>query len=576
MIIAFSLTAICSFSQTSDPRHLENGFSIYENGYIDQPYSVVLKDGRWLCVFTTGSGLESRPGQHVVSTISANLGKTWSAPVDIEPTTGPMASWAIPFITSFGRVYAFYDYNGDNVDSLNGKALHQGAELGWYCYKYSDDNGTTWSERFRLPLTKAPVDLNNDWKGEVQMQWGIDKPNLINGSMYFGFTRMGKFKMDLGEGWFFKSDNINTEKDATKIKWDLLPAGGYGVRNPTFGSIQEEHNMVGLNNGHLYCMYRTTQGFPANSYSADGGKTWSLPVPAKYDPNGDQIMKNPRACPMIWKAENGKYLFWYHNQGTKDFKFRNPAWISGGVEKNGVIYWSQPEILLYTNDVNERMSYPDLIEQKGKYWVMETNKVKGRVHQVDNSLLKGLWNQETARKTVRKGLVADKKDVSNASIITSVDLPDLKQGGFSIDLLFTLQDLESGQLLVDSRDESGKGITVSVTPDAKLRLQISDGKMQAGWDTDGGLLNTGNLQHVTFIVDGAPDIISVVVNGQLCNGGVARDYGWTRFSQDIRDVNSGKPWKLAANMHGQIKNIKVYNRYLRTSEAVSNYRAFMQ
>ncbi len=87
-------------------------------------------------------------------------------------------------------------------------------------------------------------------------------------------------------------------------------------------------------------------------------------------------LKNPRACPRIWKCKNGRYLFWYHNHGGWNFQGRNPAWISGGIEKNGKVIWSQPEIVLYDVNPGTRMSYPDLIEQDGRYWITETNKEK--------------------------------------------------------------------------------------------------------------------------------------------------------------------------------------------------------
>ena len=40
-------------AQKSDWRDFANGKSIYANGYIDQPYVVVLPDESWLCGFTT-------------------------------------------------------------------------------------------------------------------------------------------------------------------------------------------------------------------------------------------------------------------------------------------------------------------------------------------------------------------------------------------------------------------------------------------------------------------------------------------------------------------------------------------
>lgn len=572
--LLFYITGGHIYAQTNDQRNILNGYSIYDNGYIDQPYVVILKDGRWLCVFTTGSGTESTPGQHIVATTSADQGKTWSATVAIEPNTGPSASWATPYITKFGRVYVFYDYNGDNINTLNGKAIRHNSEMGWYCYKYSDDNGLTWSKRYRLPLPKAPVDGNNDFKGEVQLFWGIDKPKQYGRDMIFAFTRLGKYIQSDGEGWFYKSDNIRTEKDAGKIHWQLLPDGDKGVRNPAYGSIQEEFNAVPLNNGNIYCMYRTTEGFSANTYSTDKGKTWALPTAATYVPGGDQVMKNPRACPRVFKTSAGKYLFWYHNNGNKGYQARNPVWISGGIEHDGLIYWSQPEILLYCDADILGMSYPDLIEQNGKFWFTETQKTQARVHSVSDDLLNGLWHQDTARYITRKGLLNEQLAIkANSTMQPGGTLPDLKDGGFTLDMWLKFNDLEPGQIILDNRDNSGKGIYVTTTAQHTLKLELSNGTITTSWDTDAGVLDAGRLHHVVFIVDGAADIISVVVDGKLDDGGGTRAFGWSKFSNRLENIEGNKLWKLAPNMHGSLESFRLYNRYLTTSEAISNFHA---
>ena len=74
---------------------------------------MVTKDGNWLCVLTTGNGNEGAPHQHIISTISSDKGKTWSKPVEIEPSTGPEASWVMPLAVPGGRVYVFYTYNSE-------------------------------------------------------------------------------------------------------------------------------------------------------------------------------------------------------------------------------------------------------------------------------------------------------------------------------------------------------------------------------------------------------------------------------------------------------------------------------
>jgi hypothetical protein len=567
------LSGVAAFA--SDWRNIRCGLEIPSENYADQPYVVVTKDGNWLCTLTTGSGPEGKPRQHVVATISSDKGHTWSELIDIEPSNGPQASWVMPLVTPGGRVYAFYDYNGDNVATLpNGKRIRADM-LGWYCYRYSDDNGRTWSDRYRLPVRVTACDRANDWAGRVQIMWGIGKPIVYENRVFFGFTKLGRYMLDNGEGWFFRSDNVLTEPDVSAIRWQMLPNGDHGLRAPEFGSIQEEHNLVALSNGDLYCMYRTTMGYPCHSYSRDGGHHWSKPEAATYAPGG-RPFKHPRACPRIWRTANGKFLFWFHNHGGKDFQARNPAWICGGVEKDGFIYWSQPEILLYDPDPQTRISYPDLIEQDGRYWVTETQKQTARVHEIDPALLEGLWRQGELKWIADKGLVlslgADKLQPDSRHDMP--ELPNLSAGaGCTIELWLSFRDLKAGQIVLDSRDENGKGLALATDEAGTLRLDLSDGERECGWDCDPGLLKTNTMHHVVYIVDGGPKIISVLVDGVLCDGGTHRQYGWGRFPEQLGDINGPNQLEIAPGFDGQVKYLRIYNRPLRTSEAVGNFRA---
>jgi hypothetical protein len=56
--------------------------------------------------------------------------------------------------------------------------------------------------------------------------------------------------------------------------------------------------------------------------------------------------------------------------------------------------------VLYSYDLSYntgRMSYPDLIEQDGKYWISETQKTIARIHEVDPSLLRECGRNSRAR-----------------------------------------------------------------------------------------------------------------------------------------------------------------------------------
>lgn len=579
LFLIILLCATVFFSQgqdNTDWRFIENALNEIPNeNYADQPYVVVAKNGDWVCVLTTGPGHESKKGQHMVASISSDKGKSWSELIDIEKTEDPPSSWGIPYVTPFGRIYVFYTFNGDKINCYpDGEPLNHNTELGWYCFKYSDDNGRTWSLRNRIPMRKTTVDFINPWNGEVQLFWGISKPFSHQNSMYFSFTKMGIHPQDMGEGFLYKSDNINTEKDASKLHWELLPEGNTGISYTPLGVTQEEHNIVPMNNGALYCMYRTSEGYPANSYSTDKGKTWSTPEYATY--SDGRVIKTPRACPRVFKTSNSKYLLWFHNNNIKGYKgYRNPVWISGGIEVNGKIEWSQPEVLLYGAQEIFGMSYPDLIEENGNYWITETQKTVARVHLIDKNLFEGLWDQATTKNLTTMGLILDKENISSKTDFPSPNLPDLENGSISIEILFEIDELKPNQQIFDNTDENGNGIIIKTTPQRTIELSLNDGEQKASLDTDPGMITSGK-NHVVFIVDGEANLITSVVNGKLCDGGRYRLQGWSWFNPDINHINGNENLRIAPSFNGTVKKLRIYERHLTTSEAISNYHSIIK
>ncbi len=575
--------AFVSFSQSRpyDFRDRRNGRPIYESGYIDQPYVVVLDSGEWLCVFTTGAGAEGTGGQHIVSSVSTDKGNTWSKPIRIEEPSAESASWAMPYKTRFGRIYVFYDYNGDKIHSMNFMDNIREDMLGWYCFKYSDDKGKTWSKRYRLPIRTTKVDLKNDWAGKVQIMWGIGKPiHVGQHGMMFAFTKLGKYMLEDGEGWFMRCDNINAERDPEKLKWVNYPEGDHGLRNPDFGPVQEEQNIVEMSNGTLYCMYRTVMGHPAESYSYDGGKTWTLPqIPNYYTGNP---IKHPRACPRIFKTKGDRYLFWHHVNGGTDFENRNPVWISGGIEVNGKIVWSQPEILIYAPGLSkERMSYPDLIEQDGRYWITETNKVQGLCHEVDPDFFSNLWGQFQLATVATKGLVINQRGPE--LIIREFDLPAIEEPskglGFTIDLVANITRLKEGEVICESRDKDGKGYWLEMGANYSVKFTMSDGVKSTSWSSDAGVIKFFGTTEISLMVDYRAKIISYVINGIFNDGGKERIFGWGRLDADMGPVSTRKirigDISIGGGLRGNnvVKAFRYYNRPLTVTECIGNYRS---
>jgi hypothetical protein len=145
--------------------------------------------------------------------------------------------------------------------------------------------------------------------------------------------------------------------------------------------------------------------------------------------------------------------------------------------------------------------------------------------------------------------------------------------GFSLDMWVRFRDIKAGQLILTNRDEAGKGFSVSTAPRGTLRIDLCDGWMGIYWSSDAGLMETDKDHHAAVIVDGAAKIVSFVVDGKLCDGGEERPFGWGRISPFFRDINTSAGLRIAPDLHGTLKTLRIYSRYLRTSEAVGNYQA---
>ena len=381
--------------QTPPAIDITTGCEIPSEGYCDQPYVVKLDDGTWLCTMTTGAGHEGQAGQHVVACRSDDRGATWGDLVPIEPADGPEASWVMPYLTPYGRVYAFYTYNAANLREVAGGGRRVDT-LGEYAFKYSDDGGRTWSERrWFIPIRATEIDRGNPYGGDVRFFWGVGKPLRHDGVMTLGFAKIGKFGrgfIETSESWFLRCTNIDTERDPERLAWTLLPDGERGLTSPR-GSIAEEANLTRLSDGSLFATYRTVEGHPCHAYSRDGGHSWTPPAYMTYGPGG-ALIDHPRAANFVRRLDEGpyagRYLYWFHDHGGRSYEGRNPAYLLGGVEVEGPdgmeIQWGEAVAVLYHPDPNVRISYPDFLWDDGLY-VTETQKSVARVHRIPDDLL---------------------------------------------------------------------------------------------------------------------------------------------------------------------------------------------
>jgi hypothetical protein len=560
-----------SQGQSNDWRLISNGQKIYEHGYCDQPYIVATNDGTWVCTFTTAPGHEGGKIQYIVSTYSSDQGKTWSVPIEIEAaSSGLEASWAMPLVTKFDRIYVFYTFNGDSIRNLPDGTIMRADTHGWYCYRYTDDKGKTWSERYRLNMRKTACDRKNDFSGEVQMFWGIGKPVSKGNDVWFSFTKLGKYFLEESEGWVYYSDNILTEKDVYKINWQLLPDGDIGIRSPNLGSVQEEFNIQPMNikNG-LYCVYRTTLGQPAHSYSYDKGKSWSEPELISYA-NGLPL-RNPRACPRLWKCKNGKYLLWYHNNGEKGFRYRNPAWVSGGIEKDGKIYWSQPEIVIHGPDRSYetgRFSYPDLVEEQGRYWVSTTQKTTATIHEVPAGFFEMLWSQFDASTIITNGLIGSFDNLSSNKKMNLSEPLKMNNGGFALDFWIEIDEFKDVTIF-EGKDSKMKNLELSLKNNGTLEFMLTNEGESVKLISDINRIKKGKNQHVAILIDADAKICYMLIDGSICDGGGKEIFGFSRFNNALMGIEIHK--LSVKNFTGKIDKLRLYGQQIFTSQFVNNY-----
>jgi len=627
-----------------DPRNIGTGWEIPTATYSDQPYIVKTDDGAWLCCVTTGAGHEGEPGQVVTTMRSTDCGRSWSQPVPVEPPGSPEASYAVMLKVPSGRIYIFYNHNTDNIREIPADPCEWFPDgicrrvdsLGYFVFKYSDDGGRTWSaQRYPIPVREMDIDRRNPFGSKFRYFWNVGKPFVHAGNAFVSLHKVGGF----GEGFFtrsegvlLKSANLLTERDPEKIVWETLPDGDFGLRTPPGGGpIAEEQSYVVLSDSSFYVTYRTIDGYPVEATSRDGGGTWSEPQYRRYA-NG-RLMKHPRAANFVWKCENGKYLYWFHNHGgrfigehprrrTIAYEDRNPVWLCGGIETDSpdgkLLRWSQPEIVLYDDDPIIRMSYPDLVEEDGRVFLTETQKDKARVHEIDPALLDGLWAQVEVGVETLAGMPHEHEidrlkprfRETDGAILTltgtdhplpaSAELPPLPpfvqrdnaradygtkdlRAGFSLDLWVRFDALDAGQVILDNRTEEGIGFCLQTTSRRTVEIILNDGRTENRWDCDPGMLEAGKLHHLVVIVDGGPKIITFITDGVLNDGGDFRQFGWGRFSPNLRGVSrfthrgaiapeANETLRIGPSLRGEIRALRVYYRALRTSEAIGNYR----
>ncbi len=278
-----------------------------------------------LHAFWTQGSWEAAEDEHVAYSQSGDGGKTWTDPVIIAGSATrldpkPVAAWQQPMITRSGRLYCLW-----NQETTVKKHL-----CGLMYGRYSDDGGKTWSAVGIVPFPRRfnadPADPS------IPPTWCMwQRPLRLgkDGSYIAGCSRYGTDGISRVEFWRY--DNIDNDPeikdirisffntdadsfDASKVENDIE----YSSRD---GQRVEEACIVGLPDGRLFAVMRTTIGHPIWSVSSDDGETWSRPEILRTEDGGEAILQPCSPCPIYDyagpEARSGKYFLLVHN--TFDF-----------------------------------------------------------------------------------------------------------------------------------------------------------------------------------------------------------------------------------------------------------------
>ena len=225
------------------------------------------------------------------------------------------------------------------------------------------------------------------------------------------------------------------------------------------------------------------------------------------------------------------------------------------------------------------MSYPDLIEQDGRYWITETNKVQALSHEIDSAFFNRLWNQLNIREISTKGItlnVTGDNLINKEFKLLSIQEPS-KGEGFTVNLVANIKKLKEGEVIFENRD-AGKGFWLEMSANNAVKFTMTDGVKTSSWTSDTGVVKLFGSTEISLIVDYRSKVISYVINGKFNDGGKERVFGWGQLDNTMNAIGTNKI-KIGDLANGgdlsaknSVKAFRFYNRPLTISECIGNYR----
>ncbi len=284
--------------------------------------ATITPGGDYLLMFPEGQHYGGKKGKvnTMIAYRSSDKGKTWTGPqvaFDIDYSQHGF----IPLVPrGTKRIYAF---GTQPIDSLR-----EGAENCPIGFRYSDDDGHTWSD-----VTLIRPKNNPDFLGmSVMRMCETEAGTWLLGSHEGRWVRKPELPV-ITRAYVLRSE------DRGKT-WMVLPdkrPGGWYLEE---FERMDEPRPINLGGGKAMILARTCEGHLWEIRSGDDGRTWS-------EPKATSLI-HPDAPPMLFHHPDGKTLVAFHHNRHSGGHFkhadRSEIWVSLSADEGRT--WSEPRFVL--------------------------------------------------------------------------------------------------------------------------------------------------------------------------------------------------------------------------------------
>ena len=300
---------------------------------------IKLKGGRILYVYTKYAASGSDNGNAVLaSRFSDDGGKTWSKRDNVEvPQEGNLNVMSVSLLRlRSGRIAMFYLRKDEDSTKRGAMSYSQITCIPFV--RFSDDECASWSDPLQVISSPSYYVVNND--RVIQLASGR---LLLAAAEHceLGGYHIEKGKRVATRG--FRQSGLITfmVSDDDGVSWHAAPQRLFG---PTSQATLQEPGVVELANGSIWSLMRSGDGVQWQSFSRDGGMSWTSVEPSAFkSPRSPLSMKRvPVSGELIavWNDHEDRYGL---PRGTTGSWTRTP--LVSAVSRDDGLTWTDHTLL---------------------------------------------------------------------------------------------------------------------------------------------------------------------------------------------------------------------------------------